>query len=181
MNQTLDEKYTRWQRIKRRMHFYYLRIMRTNGTPESIAMGLALGVFAGLLPIVPLQTVTTIGLCFLFKGNPAVGALGTWITNPLNWIPVYYFLYIVGRAVVPWDVPDLDLEEFNVMIKSLDMHHFFSMGKDILASFWVMLIAGILIGTPCAFLVYTLTKNAVLRFRARRAKRRVIKKQKIKK
>ncbi|WP_461209381.1 DUF2062 domain-containing protein [Desulfocurvus sp. DL9XJH121] len=160
-----------WERSKRWSRFQYLRVMRLNATPYSIAMGAAVGIFSGFLPIVPLQTALTVVLCLPLRGNPVVGFMGTWISNPFNWVPFYYFLYIVGRAMVPWDVPDMGLEQFQVLLQTLDVRHFSSFGKDLLECFKVMVLAGAVMGLPSAVLTYFVTHKLVERYRKRRALR----------
>ncbi len=162
---------TLWLRAKRWMRYQYLRVMRTNATPYSIAMGLAVGIFAGFLPIVPLQTALTVILCLPLRGNPVVGFMGTWISNPFNWVPFYYFLYVVGRAVVPWHVPTMELDQFGAMLKTFNVTEFTTFGKELLACFKVMLLAGAMMGLPSAVATYFLTRKAVLRYRKRRALR----------
>lgn len=164
-------QFTWWARVRRWTRYQYLRVMRMNATPHSVAMGLAVGIFAGFLPIVPLQTTLTVILCLPLKGNPVVGFMGTWISNPFNWVPFYYFLYIVGKAIVPWDVPEMHLEQFQVLLQTLDVRHFTSFGKDLLACFKVMMIAGVAMGLPSTVPTYILTRKAVVRYRKRRALR----------
>lgn len=159
---------TLWERSKRWLRYQYLRVMRTNATPYSIAMGMAVGIFVGFLPIVPLQTAMTIVLCLPLRGNPVVGFMGTWISNPFNWVPFYYFLYIAGRAIVPWDVPVIDHSQFAELVKTLDVRELMNLGNDLLAAFKVMIIAGALMGLPAAGLTYIITRRAVLRYRKRR-------------
>ncbi|MCK9239253.1 DUF2062 domain-containing protein [Desulfocurvus sp.] len=167
----LKKNRTTLQRLRRWSRYQYLRVMRMNATPYSVAMGLAVGIFAGFLPIVPLQTALTVALCLPLRGNPVVGFMGTWISNPFNWVPFYYFLFIVGRALVPWDVPPLELDQFGAMLRSFDVTEFMSFGKDLLASFQVMLIAGCAMGLPSAVVTFYVTRVAVIRYRRRRALR----------
>lgn len=162
---------SRIQRAKRWMRYQYLRIMRMNATPHSIAMGLAVGIFTGFLPIVPLQTTLTILLCLPLRGNPVVGFMGTWISNPFNWVPFYYFLYVVGKAMVPWDVPKMELEQFGALLKTFDVTEFASFGKDLLECFKVMVMAGVVMGIPASVATYFLAYRGVLRYRRRRALR----------
>lgn len=166
-----QNKHSQWSRARRWVRYQYLRVMRLNATPYSVAMGMAVGIFAGFLPIVPLQTTLTVLLCLPLKGNPVVGFMGTWISNPFNWVPFYYFLYIVGRAMVPWDVPEMEVEQFKTLLQTLDVREFANFGKDLLACFKVMILAGTAMGLPASIITYFLTRKAVLRYRKRRALR----------
>lgn len=60
------------------------------------ARGLAAGVFMGCFPIFGLQTLLGIALASLVRGNHILAAAGTWISNPLTYIPLYWFNYSVG-------------------------------------------------------------------------------------
>jgi uncharacterized protein (DUF2062 family) len=61
---------------------------------------MALGVFAGMMPILPFQTAFAVSLALLFKGSKITAALGTWISNPLNWYFQYYYSYKLGALLL---------------------------------------------------------------------------------
>lgn len=63
-------------------------------------MGMALGIFSGLMPVVPFQTALAVFLAMLFGGNKITAALGTWVSNPLNWYFIYYMDYRIGAAIM---------------------------------------------------------------------------------
>lgn len=72
---------------------------------SSVAGGVAVGLFAGLIPG-PLQILTGVGLSILFRVNLPVAALMTLYTNPLTIVPLYYLAYRYGALVTFHDVPD---------------------------------------------------------------------------
>ena len=67
-----------------------------NGSPFFNAKGLAIGVFSGCFPFFGLQTLIGVFFAKLAKGNVLLAAIGTWISNPFTYIPLYYFNYKVG-------------------------------------------------------------------------------------
>tara|TARA_B100000886_G_C20099452_1_gene357267 strand:+ start:62 stop:505 length:444 start_codon:yes stop_codon:yes gene_type:complete len=67
-----------------------------NGSPFFNAKGIAIGVFTGCFPFFGLQTLIGVFLAKLAKGNIFLAAIGTWISNPFTYIPLYYFNYKVG-------------------------------------------------------------------------------------
>ena len=67
-----------------------------NGSPFFNAKGLAIGVFSGCFPFFGFQTLIGIFFAKLAKGNIVLAAIGTWISNPFTYIPLYYFNYKVG-------------------------------------------------------------------------------------
>ena len=67
-----------------------------NGSPFFNAKGLAIGVFSGCFPFFGFQTLIGIFFAKLAKGNILLAAIGTWISNPFTYIPLYYLNYKVG-------------------------------------------------------------------------------------
>ncbi len=87
-------------KFTRQLQYYYWRFIRLKGNPEALALGMALGIFSGLMPVVPFQTALAIFLALVFGGSKITAALGTWISNPLNWYFVYYLDYRIGAAIL---------------------------------------------------------------------------------
>jgi len=67
-----------------------------NGSPFFNAKGLAIGVFSGCFPFFGLQTLIGIFFAKLARWNIVLAAIGTWISNPFTYVPLYYFNYKVG-------------------------------------------------------------------------------------
>jgi uncharacterized protein (DUF2062 family) len=99
-------------KFSRQIKYYFLRLTRLKGEPQELAMGMALGIFSGMLPIMPFQIALAITLALFFKGSKITAALGTWVTNPLNWYFMYYYSYKIGASV-------LGLPEGNGVISSV--------------------------------------------------------------
>lgn len=72
---------------------------------RSVAGGVAVGLFAGLVPG-PLQVLSSILLSILFRTNLPVAALTTLYTNPLTVVPLYYLAYRYGALVTMHDATD---------------------------------------------------------------------------
>ena len=90
----MSRLYPKW---RRRWRYYYWRFVRLRGTPESIARGLAAGVFAGMFPLLGLQIFLGIALATLVRGHKFMAAAGTWVSNPLTYVPIYAFNFKVGQ------------------------------------------------------------------------------------
>jgi len=84
------------ERWRRRIRYLYLKFVRLRGHPKELARGLAAGVFAGMFPLFGLQTIIGVAIAFRIKGNPLMAAGGTWISNPLTYLPIYAFNYRLG-------------------------------------------------------------------------------------
>lgn len=84
----------------RRIRYYYLRFVRLRGEPHELALGMSFGIFAGMMPIMPFQIALAVTLALLFKASKITAALGTWVSNPLNWYFLYYFTYKIGATIL---------------------------------------------------------------------------------
>jgi uncharacterized protein (DUF2062 family) len=155
-----------WTKIARLSRYSYLRVVRIKAPAESIALGLALGVFAGALPFLSLQMAIAVVLAFLLRGNIIAAALGTWWSNPFNWAIIFPLLYMLGKVFVPVEVAPLNIHEFlNIPL------------LDLLQRSWKWLLittlGGFIAGIPLAFITYFIALRAVLIYHDRRAKRRL--------
>ena len=81
-------------------NFSYKKILslfwRQDGSPFFNAKGIAVGVFSGCFPLFGLQTLLGIFLAQLIKWNVVLAAIGTWISNPFTYIPLYLLNYKIG-------------------------------------------------------------------------------------
>ena len=75
-------------------------IWRQEGTPAQRSIGMALGIFCGCFPLFGLQTLLGALLASVFKGNRLLAVLGTWISNPFTYIPLYWLNYKVGSLFI---------------------------------------------------------------------------------
>ena len=74
--------------------------MKQDGSPFFNARGLAVGVFCGCFPFFGFQTLLGLLLARIAKGNLFLAAIGTWISNPFTYVPLYYFNYKVGATLL---------------------------------------------------------------------------------
>lgn len=80
--------------------FIRLRIPHLRGEPIILSRGFAVGVFAGCFPFFGLQSFVGVILATLFRGSKVAAVAGTWISNPLTYLPIYVFNYKVGRYLL---------------------------------------------------------------------------------
>jgi uncharacterized protein len=86
----------RAKRLHQRVRYRLLWLWRQEGSHGQRARGLAAGVFTGCYPFFGLQIVLGVGLASLVRGNHLLAAAGTWISNPITSLPLYWFNYQVG-------------------------------------------------------------------------------------
>jgi len=153
----------RWAKAKRSLRLLYLRLMRLKGQPKEVAGGMAIGVFVGMTPTVPLHTVLAVLIALILKRSKLAAALGVWVANPFM-LPFIYFLdYKVGQLLTGADAPSLAISNFSIA-------NLIDLGWSI--SF-PLFFGGVITGILCAIPSYYITKRLILLYQARRRQRRV--------
>ena len=84
------------ERLRRGLNWLW----EQEGTAGQRARGLAAGVFCGCYPFFGLQIVFSVGLASVVRGNHLLAAAGTLVSNPLTYVPLYWFNYIVGNQLI---------------------------------------------------------------------------------
>jgi len=146
-----------------RLHFdprkAYERFLKIRGEPREIALGLALGILIGMLPVLGLQTVSAVFLASLLKWNKFSAALGTLVSNPLTIPPLYTLTYLVGerlmglrRGLPPFTTSGVQ-SLLDLVRKTPDI-------------FLALFVGGILLGVPVAAAGYYLSHAALNRYQA---------------
>jgi hypothetical protein len=156
----MQERYTR---LKRLVRFNYLKILRLKTTAHQLAMGIAVGVFAGCLPAlppVPGQVLAAVIFAFLLRGSTVAAVILINHSNPLNWWIYWWIQYQVGKHLVPFDIV------FDPANMSLE---------DFLAVGWqaslTLMVGGAVIGVPMGVATYFISKPLISAYRRRRALR----------
>ena len=70
---------------RKRLAYYWRRILRVRATPHEVALGCAAGVFAACTPFLGFQMALAGALAFLLRVSIPAALLGTFIGNPLSW------------------------------------------------------------------------------------------------
>ncbi|MBE9079304.1 DUF2062 domain-containing protein [Romeria aff. gracilis LEGE 07310] len=151
------------QRWRRTFRYFYLRFLRLRGSPREIARGLAAGVFAGAFPFFGFQTIFGIALAAVVRGNKIMAAAGTWISNPLTYVPIYAFNFKLGSLLLGMSSSEIDFSS------QQSIREWMSMGMDISAA---LIVGSCLVGLVASVIGYSVGLNLAVRYRqARRQKR----------
>jgi hypothetical protein len=127
-------------------------------------LGLAVGVFAGCFLFFGLQTIIGIILAAVFRASKVAAAAGTWISNPLTYVPIFVFNYKVGKFLLGIEKQSID---------SFDLQSFSSF-MELGFSFAATLLLGcLLVGFFVATLTYFLSLRFLRRLRKHKRKLRV--------
>ena len=162
-------------KTSRQLKYYFLRFIRLRGEPHELALGLALGIFTGMMPIMPFQIALAVTLALIFKGNKITAIIGTWISNPLNWYFIYYFSYRIGGALMGLSMKNGFFPSLMTSFQSgeeiiITIGKIIGAGSTIIFAF---LLGGFLMGIVVAIPSYFIFLNFFQWIRAWRAKRRV--------
>tara|TARA_B100000073_G_C23738407_1_gene572971 strand:+ start:1059 stop:1511 length:453 start_codon:yes stop_codon:yes gene_type:complete len=115
-----------------------------NGNPLFNAKGIAVGVFSGCFPFFGFQTLLGVFIAKIIKGNLVLAALGTWISNPITYVPLYFLNYKIGSFLLQnEDKLKIDAETFKFDIWSSGLQYIV---RILIGSTLVGLISGAFIG-----------------------------------
>jgi len=122
------------------------QLRELRGKPHEIALGMAIGVFIGITPTIPLHTILAVSLALLVGGSKLAAALGVWVSNPLS-IPFFYYgSYRIGQLVL--GLPGINLPDDRSLLAMA------SLGGKIVGA---MLLGGVILGIVPAIVAYVLT------------------------
>ncbi|PIE66654.1 MAG: hypothetical protein CSA23_08080 [Deltaproteobacteria bacterium] len=150
----MDTKYTQFKKKppvltgpRERISQMLVRMRQLEGNPHYIAMGMAVGIFISITPIIPLQTIVAVALAFMVRGSKSAAALGTWLSNPITIPLVYYTNYKLGCFLLGYQTT-LDTIAFDSFAQLMEL------GLEVT---WAMIVGGVVIGSILGVLAYFLT------------------------
>lgn len=164
------------------------RLARSSGSTHSIALGVAIGFFIGMAPIMGIQMVVAAAIAALCGASKLGAVLPVWITNPVSFIPVYGANYWLGHVITGWGPSMRDY--MGVLEKARDAGEAAGSSgwwEGLKASvvegsraltehgwdaFWAFLVGCTLSGLICAAIAYPVTYRAIDKLRRYRAAKR---------
>lgn len=142
---------------KRLFKFYYLKLIRLKGDPKTISRGIALGIFVGITPTMPLHTVALLILIPVFRANFVAAFLSNvLICNPFTYLPQYYLSWLIGNALTPanlsWEriILVMEIVFSDASLKQI-FHTFSQLGADTAI---VLVVGGFILATPFTIAAY---------------------------
>lgn len=158
--------------------YYYLKFLRLQGDPHSLALGVAIGLFIGITPTIPLHTALIIILAWLLRGNVLAALIAaTAISNPLTWLPQYYFCWQLGEWLLPGHLSWERIQSLLGLFASdagfrQSLATLGQLGLDAVA---VMLLGGILLAIPFTCAGYLLSFRFFCALRKKRQEMHILK------
>ncbi len=160
-----------------------IELARQKDTPHRIGLGMAMGIFIGILPIMGIQMAVVTIFALPLRGNLKAAIAGVWISNPITFIPMYWSYYVFGLLFMPsrritWD-------QFTEMITNTaqwdwsdvigSVRQMLDLGADILIPMW---IGATILAFAFSIPTYFFTFRFVIKYRERRERKRQRKAQK---
>jgi uncharacterized protein len=178
MNELTDaaKKPAQEKGLVRRAISKIVAIISQRDTPHRIALGMALGIFIGILPIMGIQMTVVALIALPLRGNLKAAIAGVWISNPVTFLPMYWGYYKFGLLFFPSRA--VNREQFKEIIAAAadwswsnvgeSLKHILDLGADILVPMWTgATILAVIFGIP----TYFVTRSLVVRYRARKSRR----------
>lgn len=155
-----------WERIRRRTRLLYLRVLRQQGKPETIAGGVALGAFLGFLLPPGIQTIVALGLAPILRCNPIGAACGVWVTNPVTMPVIYPAALALGSRITGLPVREV------IPVDETEFWHFMSRLPSQSRLVFIIGTGLAAMGAVSSFVLYYATKWLVIAYRGERDRRR---------
>jgi len=134
------------------------RFKELQGSPSYLARGVAIGVFIGIAPLMPLKSILILTTSLLLSSSPVAAFLVcTIICNPLTYIPLYYLAWLTGDLLLPGKASWAMLEGTVSQMQQLSLSGAVTLvGQVGLDTIIVMLAGGCVIALPLALISYPL-------------------------
>jgi uncharacterized protein (DUF2062 family) len=141
--------------LKQRARQIWQKLSHLNATPDQIAAGFSIGIFASFLPLNPSPTITAIIVAWLLKRNviaAIAGAAASILYLPL--LPLIWLAeYRLGKLILPVKHP--------VTLDPGRIWDFLQQGWDVYAA---MLVGSLIIATPVTLITYLVIKRLAARW-----------------
>lgn len=146
--------------FKRLLEFLYLKLFKINDTPQKIALGLGLGVFAGIFP--GTGPAASLFLAFIFRVNRASALIGSLLTN--TWLSVVTFLLAIKLGAVIFGIQWQDIQNNgSSLIKHFNWINLFKLST--LKVFLPVMVGFIVVSFCFGLLVYLISLAVIIKVR----------------
>lgn len=165
---------------KKTLYKLYLKIVKAEGSPESIARGVAVGLTIGFVLPVGFQTLPALALAFVLKANKVLSWTFTCVSNPASMFILYPFQCWVGSYLVfnPLSMKTFS-SRFSVLTEASTWSEKFralgELGVDVMVPFFAGGIFFALISAP---LGYVISRRLVIAYLKRKEHLRLKRQQK---
>ncbi|MDP2603264.1 MAG: DUF2062 domain-containing protein [Deltaproteobacteria bacterium] len=141
--------------LKQRTRQIWQKLSHLNATPDQIAAGFSIGIFASFIPLNPSPIIAAIVVAWLLRRNvmaAVAGAAASILYVPL--LPLIWLAeYQLGKLILPVKHP--------VTLDQARLWDILQTGWDVYAA---MLVGSIIIASPVTLLTYLVIKRLAARW-----------------
>lgn len=133
-----------------------------------------MGIFLGVLPLMPIQTIILIPLTLLLKANTFAALItAVAISNPLTFLIQYFYCWKIGNAILPgrisWEQINDLLTEITEGSLTEGISILFNLGFNTVS---VLMVGGLIVAIPLAIIGYFISLYFFIAIRKKRVARR---------
>jgi len=139
--------------IRRVCRYFYYRFIRLQASPETLARGVALGLFISTTPTFGVQTLIALFLAALFRVSKLAAVLAVQFTNALTAPFIYAGTYYLGAFILGQPSQENLFNDFS--FKAL-----FELGPAVFAALGVGGGGGVILGVMGYFMVIGIDTKA---------------------
>ena len=154
-------------RLKRWLVAHHMTLITIADTPHSIALGSAIGIFFGFIPLYPLKTLFSIGTAWVGRCNKIAAAICVQLHDVIIWASpaIYVAQYHLGCWALRRPAASrIQFRQFG-LTDYIDWHVF---SRVVWPTLWPAIIGSLFLAVPSALLVYFLMRMLISRARAPR-------------
>jgi uncharacterized protein (DUF2062 family) len=141
--------------LKQRTRQIWQKLSRLNATPDQIAAGFSIGIFASFIPLNPSPIIAAIVVAWLLRRNVMAAVAGA--TASILYIPLLPLIWLaeyqLGKLILPVKHP--------VTLDQARLWDVLQKGWDVYAA---MLVGSIIIASPVTLLTYLVIKRLAARW-----------------
>lgn len=157
-------------RLKTRRWFGAIKKIMGSGTPDSLARGVALGLFVGFFIIFGLQIVAAVPLAYICRANRIATISFTFVTNHVTVFFIYPVQCMLGGMVMGNDYSmNMLKQRMADLITNFSWSNFAGLGGELAVSF---MIGGLIFGITAAVVSYPLAFYAAKKIQEKTRLRR---------
>ena len=149
-----------FNKFKRFINYYKLRLARLPASPYAISSGFACGSMVSFTPLLGLHFILAIIFAYLLRANYIAALLGTIVGNPITFPFIWGLIYKVGASVI--SIPNSTLNS------EIDIDMIISQTYEI---FIPMLVGGAVLAIPIWIFTYFVTYSFISSFKKTKLKK----------
>ncbi len=146
--------------LKQRARQIWQKLSHLDATPDQIAAGFSIGIFASFLPLNPSPTITAIVAAWLLKRNVIAAVAGA--AASILYLPLLPLIWLAEYRLGEWILP---LQHPPVTFDQPRLWEVLQKGWDVYAA---MLVGSLIIATPITLLTYFIIKRLATKWARQR-------------